>query len=215
MVTEAAAASAWKDPLYSYGYNNISDLGVPSCGGQVEGRTICSPLSVVMNTGFVLQGVLFVVAAFVLFRLLPGRLRWAYLILAAVHGVGITLVGLVHGSPEAVADGSITWHVVGAALAIVGGNLVSIVVGCHVLRSRLERWLGIVWVVLGVLGIASLALMTTFTGDANFTDVISWFERGAVYPIMAAESVAGVALLYSRRSGRRFPAEPTPATAAS
>lgn len=75
VVAEAVTASAWANPQYSYSNNFISDLGVPSCGGVLQGRTICSPLYAVMNIGFVVQGVLFVVAAVLLFRLLPGR--WA------------------------------------------------------------------------------------------------------------------------------------------
>ncbi|WP_406481928.1 hypothetical protein [Streptomyces sp. NBC_01615] len=86
MVTEAVAASSWKAPRYRHSFNFISDLGVPSCGGEVDGRTVCSPLHAVMNTGFVVQGVLFVVAAVLLFRMVPGRLRWVYLALAVVHG---------------------------------------------------------------------------------------------------------------------------------
>jgi len=212
VVAEAVTASGWTDPRYSYSFNFISDLGVPSCGGAVLGRTICSPLHPVMNTGFILQGVLFAAAAFLLFRLLPGGLRWVYLVLAVVHGVGITLVGLVHGSPEAVADRSITWHGLGAGMAIIGGNLVPIVVGSHILRSRGERWLGIVEVALGILGLVSvLVLMTIMNGDNGAAGV---FERGSVYSIMAAELVAGVALLYARRSARPLPAESTPATAA-
>lgn len=128
VVTEAVASSSWKAPRYRYSFNFISDLGVPSCGGEVDGRTVCSPLHAVMNTGFVVQGVLFVVAAVLLFRMVPGRLRWVYPALAVVHGAGITLVGLLHGSPEAAADGSMAWHILGAMMAIFGDNLASIVV---------------------------------------------------------------------------------------
>lgn len=191
VVTEAVAASAWTDPKYDYTFNFISDLGVPSCGGEVDGRTVCSPLHAVMNTGFIVQGVLFVVAAVLLFRMLPGRTRWLYLALAVVHSAGITLVGLVHGSPEAAADGSMTWHVLGAMMAIFGGNLVSIVVGRQILVSGIGRGLGITGITLGTLGlICALLLQTIMNGN----DAAAVFERGAVYPIMVAEFIAGVAL---------------------
>jgi len=196
VAAEAVTAAAWKDPQYSYGFNFISDLGVSSCGGAVLGRTICSPLHAVMNAGFIVQGVLFIVAALLLFRLLSGRLGPTYLVLAFVHGVGITLVGLVHGSPEAVADGSITWHSLGAGMAIIGGNLVSIMVGSHLLRNHGERLLGITEVALGTLGLISvLVLLTIMNGDNGQAGV---FERGSVYSIMAAELIAGVALMSSR-----------------
>ena len=214
VVAEAVAASAWTNPRYSYSHNFISDLGVPSCGGVLQGRTICSPLYAVMNTGFVAQGVLFVVAAVLLFRLLPGRPRWAYLVLAVVHGVGITVVGLVHGSPEALADGSMQWHGLGAAGAILGGNLASIVVGYHILRGRGERWLGVAEVVLGAFGLVCVLVLVAMMSSGQIADNVAVFERGSVYSIMAAELVAGVALLGPRRSGRPVPAEPTTAGAA-
>ena len=58
--TEAIAASAF--PGYSYSANYISDLGVPDVA-EFQGRAIDSPLSAVMNAGFILQGVLYLVAA--------------------------------------------------------------------------------------------------------------------------------------------------------
>jgi len=204
VVAEAVTASSWIDPRYRYSVNFISDLGVPSCGGVVDGRTVCSPLYVVMNTGFIVQGVLFVVAAVLLFRMLPGRLRWVYLVLAVVHGAGITLVGLVHGSPEAAADRSMTWHVLGAMMAIFGGNLVSIVVWRHVLGSRVGRWLGITGIALGAFGVVCALLLQTIM---NGSDMAAVFERGAVYPIMVAEFVVGVTLLALRRSGAPHAAE--------
>lgn len=58
LVIETATASAWTSPAYSYATNFVSDLGVPA-RGTFEGRAIDSPLHAVMNTGFVIQGVLF------------------------------------------------------------------------------------------------------------------------------------------------------------
>jgi hypothetical membrane protein len=218
VVLEAVAAAAWKDPRYSYSYNYISDLGVPSCGGEVDGRTVCSPLHGVMNTGFVVEGVLFVVAAVLLYRMLPGRLRWVCLALAVVHGAGITLVGLVHGSPEAAADGTMAWHILGAMMAIFGGNLLWIVVGSHLLRSGIGSdivrgtgpWLGSTLIALGAFAlVCALLLQTVMNGN----DIAAVFERGAVYPIMVAEFVVGVTLLASRRPGAPLSAEPASADA--
>ncbi|MFI9776163.1 hypothetical protein ACIHCV_15800 [Streptomyces sp. NPDC051956] len=70
-------------------------------------------------------------------------------------------------------------------------------------------------VALGVVGLVSIVLMRLSTGNENFSGVISWFERGAVYPITAAELIAGVALLHSWRSGRTLPAEPSSAQVAA
>lgn len=42
--TEAIAAAGWRDPVYSYAYNYISDLGVPEVEA-FQGRLINSSLS--------------------------------------------------------------------------------------------------------------------------------------------------------------------------
>ncbi|MGW6280315.1 DUF998 domain-containing protein [Kribbella sp. NPDC055071] len=194
VIAEAVTASGWKNPTYSYSYNFISDLGVPSCGGEVQGRTICSPLHTVMNAGFVVQGLLVILAALLVF----GLRRRTSLVLAVVHGVGIVLVGLVHGSPESIADGAIRWHGLGAAMAILGGNALWIVVGRDVLRRQGKRWLGIVGIALGALGLVCLLVLATFMVSGNVPDNVAVFERGSVYTIMAAEFVAGLALLVSR-----------------
>ncbi|MFT2690553.1 DUF998 domain-containing protein [Clavibacter zhangzhiyongii] len=124
--TEAVAASAF--PGYSYSANYISDLGVPEVA-EFQGRTIDSPLAAVMNAGFVLQGVLYLVAAAIATRALRTGPRRAFLALAALHAVGIIVVGLIHGSAASDASGIGWLHVVGAGLAIISGNVASIVAG--------------------------------------------------------------------------------------
>jgi hypothetical membrane protein len=210
VIAEAVTAASWKNPPYDYAHNFISDLGVPSCGGVLDGRTICSPLHTVMNTGFILQGALFIVAAALLSGLLPGRLRLAYVILAVVHGVGIIIVGLIHGSPESAADGMMHWHGTGAAMAIVCGNAVTIVIGVYLLRSGRARRLGLAEILIGAVGVISAIVLVTMEGKSPIPYYAAVFERGSVYPITAAELVMGVALLVSLRSRGGSPAtEPT------
>jgi hypothetical membrane protein len=206
VVLEAVTAAAWKNPPYSYAHNNISDLGVPSCGGEVGGRVICSPLHTLMNTSFILQGVLYGVAALLLFRLLPGRRPWIYAVLGVIHLIGFTLVGLFHGSPEAGLDGGMAIHIFGAALLILSANAASIVVGLRLRRTH--RGWGLTGIALGVLGLLSLVVM----GATGGTDISSAFERGSVYPFIAAELLAGVALLALQRSTGEVPVakEPNP-----
>ena len=216
VTAEAVTAASWKNPPYDYAHNFISDLGVPSCGGVLDGRTICSPLHTVMNTGFILEGALFIAAAALLSGLLPGRLRPAYLILAAVHGAGIIIVGLIHGSTESAADGMMHWHGTGAAMAIVCGNAVTIVVGAHLLRSGRARRLGLVEILIGALGFVSVIVLLTMERKSPVPFHAAVFERGSVYPITAAELVMGVALLVSLRSrGDSTAVEPAPVSARS
>jgi hypothetical membrane protein len=198
LVGEAIAAAAWSNPSYRYSYNWVSDLGVPHCGDVITDRVVCSPHAAAMNTAFVLQGVLFIIAAMLLAPLLPKVAAWAYRALAVVHGVGISIVGLVHGSEQAIADGTIAVHFSGAAMAIFGGNLVAVVFGVVLLTWRRIAW-GALFIGLGVLGIISAFLMLNFV--VVFDDAVA--ERAAVYSAVAAELIAGIiALVWLRRRSR-------------
>jgi hypothetical membrane protein len=124
VVAEAVAATAWREPPYSYAHNYISDLGAPGPASTLMGRVIDSPLAWVMNAGFIGHGVLALAAAVLLCPQLPHR--WWLVGLASAHAVGIALVGTVHGSAQSIADGTFVFHSLGANLAIVGGNLLAV-----------------------------------------------------------------------------------------
>lgn len=191
--TEAVAAAAF--PGYSYATNYISDLGIP----QVEtfgGRAIDSPLHAVMNTGFVLHGVLFVAAALLAAAVLGSAHRRTFLALALTHGVGIVLVGVVHGGQVNADNGLGDVHGLGAAMAIVGGNLTAIVAGLAARRSDGLRRLGTVCVTLGVVGLLSALALVLDSGSSS-VDVLpdGVWERLAVYTITAFELLVGVVTL--------------------
>ena len=62
LASETIAAAAF--PGYSYARNYISDLGV-AAARVIDGRSVHSPLALVMNLGLLCDGALFVVASFV------------------------------------------------------------------------------------------------------------------------------------------------------
>jgi hypothetical membrane protein len=98
LVLEAVSAAAWHTPAYSYAVNFISDLGNPVAGDVFDGRVINSPLHLMMDTAFVVQGALFIAAGVLLAGTITGRVSRVLLILALVHGVGVILVGLFQES---------------------------------------------------------------------------------------------------------------------
>ncbi|MFT2712299.1 DUF998 domain-containing protein [Clavibacter sp. Sh2126] len=197
--TEAIAASAF--PGYSYSANYISDLGVPEVA-EFQGRAIDSPLSAVMNAGFILQGVLYLLAAVVATRALRAGPRRAFLALAVVHAVGITVVGLIHGSASSAASGIGWMHVVGAGMAIVAGNAASIVAGLGSGRAGAgagaARAYRIASVALGVVGLVALAVLQTLGGSG----IDGVWERGSVYTVTAWELITGIAVLVAARRAR-------------
>ncbi|UWD79579.1 DUF998 domain-containing protein [Curtobacterium flaccumfaciens] len=193
LVGEAVSASAF--PGYDYATNYISDLGVPDVG-TFQGRSIDSPLHVLMNTTFIGQGVLFGIAAVlavVVFRAASRRARVATAVLAVVHLFGMVLVGSFHGSQTSTDGGTIVFHVLGAAAAITTGNLVAITAG---IGSRAPAAYRIASVALGIVGLVSLVMLVV-DSSSTVIEVLpdGVWERASVYTIVAWELLTGIALL--------------------
>ena len=189
--TEFVAAAAWTDPPYSYTYHFISDLGVhgPSTG---FGQYMYSPLAWVMNTGFFLFG-LVALTGVVLLRGMPRGRRLVAVALAALLAVGGILVALFPGSGEAIADGTASYHGLGAFAAFVSGNVLAILIGRTHQPLGLPRGLGKALVGLGTLGLVSLvAFVIALSSGAGV--LIGLFERGVVYPFLIGFAAVGVAL---------------------
>ncbi|MEV0481375.1 DUF998 domain-containing protein [Streptomyces sp. NPDC050508] len=188
VVSEAVAAAAWTSPPYSYATNYISDLGVPKCGTHYQGRTICSPDHALMNTSFIVQGILFATGVVLLAAtLLSGRARRVVIALAGAHAVGFLLVGLFHGSPDGPGY-SLALHVAGASIAILCANTIVILAGS--LKSlQLPRAYRVFSIAVGALGLLSEAFVGVSASTAGI------FERGGVYSWLLWSVVTGVSLL--------------------
>jgi hypothetical membrane protein len=184
LALEAIAAAAVV-PSYSYTHGFISDLGVPAW----------SPKAMLMNTAFWIQGVGFVAGAVALGR---GGLFTG---LAIANGVGNILVGIAHGGSALVAEGYAWLHVVGALLAIVGGNA-AIIVGSSAIRQAIAfRGYRIVSVAIAVVGFVCLALLSINTSKTGLPP--GALERGSVYSILAWQMFTGLLLLVRETSFRQ------------
>jgi hypothetical membrane protein len=182
LVCEAIAATGSRG--YSYAADYISDLGVHA----------------VMNVGaFMVHGVLLLLGAVVVTRGEPAVGRVAgrgFVLAAAVNATGNVLVGAVPSGSE---HGY--WHVLGAGMAIIGGNVAVIVAGIGgdmMGATPAFRWASIG---LGVAGIAWLAVLIIDGANGSRLLPAGLVERGAVYPIIAWELMAGVAILRRRGTG--------------
>ena len=195
---ESIAAAAWKSPTYSHADNWISDLG-SATSGVFQGRELNSPLHVVMNTGFIVQGLLFGIAAVLLSRTLSGRLRTFTAVTGLVTMIGYILVGTFHGSLQAQENGTLALHFTGATLAILGGNVLALVLGLHWRKTSETRLIGLISIALGAFGIVAVtALFATF--DAGLPS--GAIERGSVYTIVIWQFAVAIALLRSRAGSR-------------
>jgi hypothetical membrane protein len=177
VICEAIAAARF--PGYSYINDYISDLGV----------------SAVMNYGaFMLHGSLFLSGAVVITFACPklGWARWGFLAAAVANAIGNILVGTFRSGASA--------HVIGAGLAIVGGNVAVIVAGLAGDRVGASRSYRAASVFTGVVGLVSLlALIIDGTNGIRFFPV-GIVERGAVYSIIVWEIITGVTILLRRTS---------------
>jgi hypothetical membrane protein len=187
---ETVAAAAWTRPRYDYAANYISDLGVPEAQ-TYAGREVDSPLAWVMNTGFVLEGVFFVLGAVLLAGLFRGVSRFLFIGFAVLHGVGIVLVGIFNEAADA---GPL--HLIGALLAIVFGNLTALVAGLAAVRAGLPRWFAIGSVILPVLGLLSEGVLLFGLSEPGLDGL---WERGGVYTVTAWQLLIGVAVLAGLR----------------
>ncbi len=177
-LAEAVAAAAL--PGYSYAADYISLLGQPNS----------SPHATLMNAAFVAQGVLFPLGAMLLAPGARAPKDLLFLAFAVLNGLGNIMVATVHsGAGE-------RWHVVGAALAIVGGNA-AVLAGSSALRGQIPSpTYRVASVVLATVGLVGLI------GTAFESPAVGLWERGSVYPIFVWQ--AGTALcLLSRRSSAR------------
>jgi hypothetical membrane protein len=183
---ETAAAQAWAAPPYDYARNWISDLGAPAAA-LFHGRAVSSPLHALMNAAFVADGLLFLLGAILLVRAAGGA-RF-FLALAILHSAGMLLVGLV---PETVPPPLGSLHLLGAILAIAGGNA-AILLGAGLAGPR---WVGLL---LGLFGLAAFVALAVPAAFASLGGGL--VERMAVYPITAWELIAGLSLLAPRALG--------------
>jgi hypothetical membrane protein len=200
LASEAIAAAAF--PGYSYATNYISDLGVPY-EGMVDGRPLRSGLAWVMNFGgFILDGVLFAAAAIAASRVAKGQT--VFLALALVHAAGTILVGLVHSGDRELAAGIHHFHVIGGAMAIVGGNAALIASAGLSRRLGLPAAHRIAGSCLGGFGLLAVAVLEFDAITGMIMAPVGLLERCSVYPITAWEIVTGLVLLWYWAGRRRF-----------
>jgi len=167
-VSEAVAAAGFLGS-YSFRRNYISDLGAMNCSAG------CSPLHALMNASFVLQGVLIVTGAAVVWPLFPRRaLSQLALGLIAASGFGVALVGL---APEDSAPG---WHYFGAAENLLFCNAGAALLGVALLREgAAPRAVGLISLAFGLVALAGLGGLAA---GHDFELGAGGVERVAAYP---------------------------------
>ncbi|MFI6291260.1 DUF998 domain-containing protein [Nonomuraea sp. NPDC050790] len=194
-LAEFIASAAWTDPPYSYTHHYISNLGVH---GPTEafGQFMYSPLAWVMNTGFFLFGIT-LFAGTAMLRGPRGWRRWAVLIPAFSLAAGGVLLAFFPGSGES-ADAAVDYHGLGAFAGIIGGNVLTLVLGLLHRDVAIPRRTGRAMVVLGGFGLVALVGFFTLAGSGTNV-LIGLAERCAVYPLLIGLIWAGASLGNARQ----------------
>ncbi|CAL9332042.1 DUF998 domain-containing protein [Streptomyces sp. enrichment culture] len=203
-LAEFVTAAAWQDPPYSPFHNWVSHLGLTGPPQTAFGQVANSPLGAVMNTGWVVYGLLLAVGAFLVFDLRKGLRPTVIVVLAVLAGAGVSLVGIFQGSNTNVDNGLIALHTLGAQTVMVAGNIMAVAAGVNGARIGLSRRRSTASIALGAAGLIAFPL---FMADAltGWMWNIGLLERAVIYPIMISH-----ALLASSIAARRLPAKPPP-----
>ncbi len=181
MSLEAVASTGL--PGYRYAHDFISDLGRPE-----------SPLSYLMNTAFVVQGALFFVGAVLLARATRDRPSGLFVGFAAANAVGNVVIASVPSGGAGIA-----WvHVLGAVVAIVGGNAAILAGSPFVSASRYYRVASVGLAALGLLSFALLAIAATTSVTMLLSGAV--WERTSVYTIIGWQILSALTMLSRRRT---------------
>jgi hypothetical membrane protein len=191
-LAQIIAQLAW--PGYSVSQYDISALGVTECSPYTNGSGgltfyACSPLHVVMNTGFILLGVLTIAGVLLTRSIWPlRRLSSVGVALMAVSGLGAILSGLFP------ANVNLGFHVLGALLNFLTASAGLLLLGIGVRRQngRLAAWS----IALGLTTIVGLVLSSNqiFLGIGP-----GGMERVTGYPSVVWAIGLGAALIVSAR----------------
>ena len=176
LLAEAISAFSFNDLLTNtYLFHTISELGIPN---------INSPLAFLMNSAFVIIGLTFIFGNFYKLKDFIIKNKVVFYILTIVAAIGVIIVALIHaGNP--VTDG---YHSLGAIMAILGGNLLLIIISRSM--DKFETYQKVT-LTLGIIGLIAFWIMF-FNIESIYMPV---FERLSVYTLIIWSFFSGVYLL--------------------
>ena len=178
LFTEFLSVLNIKNKASSYIRNTISELGMTT-----------SPLYILMNSAFILTGILFFLAYIYLFKYNNKIKKYIGLFLALMLSIGSIMVGVFH-SVEI--DTSIL-HQIGTILVFAGGNLLILFIGLFYNKTPYSK----ICTILGTLGIWG-GIMVIFSTINEYTKFIPLLERMTVYPIILFQIITGIYFLLEK-----------------
>lgn len=176
ILAEAISAAFFNASIFNtYIFHTISELGIPNGN---------SPLFWLMNSAFILIGLALIFGNFYKFKDCIVKNKVIFYILTLITGIGVVIVGLIHGGNPF----TLGYHMLGAMMAILGGNILLITV------SRSMQEFGIyqkITLILGIIGLIAFWIMF-FSMENVYMPV---FERLSVYTMIIWSFSTGIYLL--------------------
>ncbi|KAF2213569.1 hypothetical protein CERZMDRAFT_96399 [Cercospora zeae-maydis SCOH1-5] len=165
-------------PSYSYEEHYTSQLAVPvEYVERNTGRLAFSPRGNLMNAMFFANGILFLLGQRLLLSSFKApRLATTRMVVAVGYMVGTTMLAAVPAGNKQEEAGLAPVHFIGAVLAIVLGNMNSLLTGITAERWGLHK---IVSLVCGVVGLVGLGVFVV-SGEDSPTPGL--YQRSSIYP---------------------------------
>lgn len=176
VIAEAISAFSFNDTLINtYLFHTISELGIPNAN---------SPLAFLMNSAFILIGLAYIFGNFYKFKEFLVKNKVIFYILTLIAAIGVIIVALIHAGNPITAG----YHSLGAIMAILGGNLMLLVVSRSMDKFGTYQKVTLILAIIGILAF----LMMFFNMGSPYMPV---FERISVYPLTIWSFITGVYLL--------------------
>lgn len=187
---------ASRTPYYSYRNDFTSNLGIPYAGvDKFTNERIFSARAHLMNMNFIFNGLHFLVAGICFgaatSKTFNNKFKAARVIVAGLYCVGIILVAAVPGGPKERQNGTAIWHLLGALLAIAGGNVNSLVTGMAVPADRMVYKCACL--LLGLFGLLSFGIFLGRQAPEGKDNGL--WQRAAIYPTTIWEICTAVFLV--------------------
>lgn len=176
ILAEVISAAFFNASLYNtYIFHAISELGIPNGN---------SPLFWLMNSAFVLIGVILMFGNLYSLKDYFVKNRIVIYILSAIAALGVIIVGLIHGGNPLTSG----YHTAGAVMAILGGNILLVVISKSMDRFGIYQKSALI---LGIIGLIAFWIM--FFNVKNIYMPV--FERVSVYTLIIWSFITGLFLL--------------------
>ncbi|WP_297982830.1 DUF998 domain-containing protein [uncultured Methanobrevibacter sp.] len=176
IIAELVSALNFNDSLINtYLFHTISQLGIPG---------FSSPLSLLMNSAFVVIGLSLCFSNFYKFKDYIIKRHNLFYILTLITSIGVIIVGFIHGGNPLTAS----YHSLGAVMAILGGNILLVIISRSM--ESFENYQRIS-LILGIIGLIFFWIMF-FNMDSIYMPI---FERLSVYTLIVWSLITGIFLL--------------------